>query len=203
MDLISQKTLRVPRRLGLGTVLTAGALSVCLGLGACGGGASSLGVAAGSTTTTPASHPAGVSTQGGGLVAYASCMRSHGVPNFPDPAGSGGIPKRAVIRAFQQVSNSQAETAGNDCAHLLPAGGSLSGQTVQPVTANDQHDYLRAAACMRSHGIINFPDPTFSAGAVNLHIPSTIDTNSAQFNQARQICEKMIPRGLPYSGSGG
>ena len=39
------------------------------------------------------------------------------------------------------------------------------------------------------------------AGTVNMHIPSSIDTNSPQFNQARQICQKLIPRGLPYSGS--
>jgi hypothetical protein len=130
-------------------------------------------------------------------------MRSHGVPDFPDPAGSGGIPKPAVVSAFKHVGNSEAEAAQNDCRHLLPPGGSLSGQAYRPVTAEDQQDYLQAAACMRSHGITNFPDPTFSDGSVNLHIPSNVDTNSTQFNHARQICQKLIPRGLPDSGSGG
>ena len=170
-------------------------------MAACGGGASTPGVAEGSTTATSASRSASGSTQGAGLVAYASCMRSHGVANFPGPAGGGGIPKQAVISAFREVSNSEAETAESDCRHLLPAGGSLSGQTTQPVTAHDQQDYLKAAGCMRSHGVTNFPDPTFSAGTVNMHVPSSIDTNSPQFNQARQICQKLIPRGLPYSGS--
>jgi hypothetical protein len=49
----------------------------------------------------------------------------------------------------------------------------------------------------------NFPDPTFSGGNVNLHIPSSIETNSTQFVQVRQVSQKLIPRGLPYSGSGG
>ncbi len=131
-------------------------------------------------------------------------MRSHGVPNFPDPGSSGGIDdKRAVVSALQQVSNSQAEAAQSACRHLLPPGGSLSGQASQPVTAQDQQDYLKAAACMRSHGITNFPDPTFSGGSVSLRIPSSIDTKSTQFTRAAQTCTKLIPRGLPYSRPGG
>ncbi len=130
-------------------------------------------------------------------------MRSHGVPNFPDPTASGGIPKPAVVSAFQAVGNAQAQAAQNACNHLLPAGG-LSGQASQTVTAQDQQDYLNAAACMRSHGITNFPDPVFSNGHVNLNIPSSIDSKSPQFTQAAQTCTKLIPAGLPYSrGSGG
>jgi hypothetical protein len=129
-------------------------------------------------------------------------MRSHGVPNFPDPSGGGGISKPAIVSALQAVSSSQAQAAQNACNHLLPAGG-LGGQASQTVTAQDQHDYLNAAACMRSHGITNFPDPVFSGGNVSFPIPSTINTNSTQFTQARQKCEKLIPAGLPDSGSGG
>jgi hypothetical protein len=191
------------RRLGRGTLLAAGALAAGIALAACGGGRSAPGVAAASTTTATASHSTGGGTQATGLLAYSSCVRSHGVPNFPDPSGSGGIPKQAVVNAFREVSNSQAEAAQNDCKDLLPPGGSLSGQASQPVTAQDQQDYLKAAACMRSHGIANFPDPTFSGGSVDLNIPSSIDTNSKQFNQAREICQKLIPRGLPDSGSEG
>jgi hypothetical protein len=200
MGYSSSKTLRQPRRFRHASWLTAGTFALCLALAAC-GGASSPGVAAGSTTATSASRSASGNTQGAGLVAYASCMRSHGVANFPGPSGGGGIPKQAVISAFREVSNSQTDAAESDCRHLLPAGGSLSGQTTQPITAHEQQDYLKAAGCMRSHGFTNFPDPTFSAGTVNMHIPSSIDTNSPQFNQARQICQRLIPRGLPYSGS--
>ena len=57
---------------------------------------------------------------------------------------------------------------------------------------------------MRSHGIANFPDPTFPGGHVNLpHIPSSIDTKSRQVTQAAQTCTKLIPAGLPYSGDSG
>ncbi len=30
------------------------------------------------------------------LVSYSHCMRAHGVPNFPDPTSSEGIPKDKV-----------------------------------------------------------------------------------------------------------
>jgi hypothetical protein len=56
---------------------------------------------------------------------------------------------------------------------------------------------------MRSHGFTNFPDPVFSGGIVTFSIPSTIDTNSTQFTQAKHTCEQLIPAGLPDSGRSG
>jgi hypothetical protein len=169
----------------------------------CGGGPSTPHVASGATTTATVSPSARSTTHATGLLAYASCMRSHGVPNFPDPSGDGGIPKQAVITAMQQVSSSQASSAQSVCRNALPAGGSLSGQEYHAVTANDQQDYLKAAACMRSHGVPDFPDPNFSGGNVSFPIPSSTDTHSTRFNEARQTCRKLIPAGLPYSGSEG
>jgi hypothetical protein len=188
-------------RLRRATLVTAAVLAVGLGIVAC-AGRSPAGVASLSTTVTTSRLGRG-STQATGLLAYASCMRSHGVPGFPDPTGDGGIPKDEVIRAFRAVSNAQAQVASDKCAHLLPAGGSLSGQAARPVPTQDRQDYLKAAACMRAHGITNFPDPVFSGGNVNFPIPSSINSNSTQFIQARQTCQKLIPAGLPYSGSGG
>jgi hypothetical protein len=170
-------------------LIAAGALVVGVVLAAC-GGAATPGEGAGSS----AGH-----VQGTGLLAYASCMRSHGIPRFPDPTAKGGIPKTAVIAAFRAVSNSQAETAQKDCRHLLPATGSLSGRTNPVLTARQRQDYLKAAACMRSHGVTDFPDPTFPDGHVSFRIPSNIDTHTPQVTQAEQICRKLIPPGLPYS----
>lgn len=52
---------------------------------------------------------------------------------------------------------------------------------------------------MRSHGVLNFPDPVVSAGQVDFPIPAAINTKSPQFLRAREICEMLIPAGLPYS----
>ena len=117
-----------------------------------------------------------------GAPGYVSCMRSHGVPNFADPSSSGAFTELKNRTALQQlrVSASQLMTASHDWVHLLPAGHS------QTVTLQQQPDYLRAAACMRSHGITNFPDPVFSGGDVSFPIPSSIDTHPTQFTQAQQ-----------------
>jgi hypothetical protein len=151
-----------------------------------------------SSTGSGGSPTAGGSASSSSAVAYSRCVRSHGVPNFPDPDSNGQIPKEAVVRALREVSDSRAKAATNACANLNPAG-----QGSPTLTAQEQHDYLRAAACMRSHGITNFPDPTFPGGRVNLSIPSSIDTRSRQFTQAAQTCTKLIPAGLPYSRPGG
>jgi hypothetical protein len=126
-------------------------------------------------------------------------MRSQGVPNFPDPPPVfiGKFPGSRPEQLGVSVSRLRVATVA--CWSLLPA---VPGPA--PITAQDQQDYLRAAACMRSHGITGFPDPVFSGGSVNVPIPSSIDTSSLRFTQARQTCEKLIPAGLPYSsGSGG
>jgi hypothetical protein len=124
-------------------------------------------------------------------------MRSHDVPNFPDPPSpfSGKFPGSSPQQLG--VSEPRIQAATIACQNLLPA---VQGQA--PLTAHDQQDYLRAAACMRSHGITNFPDPAFSGGSVSFPIPSSIDTGSTQFTRARQTCEALIPPGLPYSSSG-
>jgi hypothetical protein len=183
-------------------LLVIGILAVGAALAGCGGGTSTPGVATLSTSTSTARSSTGADTQAAGLLAYASCMRSHGVANFPDPNGSGAIEdKRAVVRALQGVSDSQAQTAQRECQHLIPAGEGLGGKASQLVAAQQQHYYLSAAACMRSHGITNFPDPTFSAGRVKFPIPPSIDMQSTRAIEAREICQKLIPAGLPYSGT--
>jgi hypothetical protein len=189
-------------RLRRAAVTAGGVLAVGIAVAGCGGSSSTPGVATVSTTTT-ASPSAGGGTQATGLLAYASCMRSHGVPNFPDPTGSEGIPKPAVESALNEVSKSEFQTAEHECYHLLPAGESLSGRHSKAVTAQQQQYYLKAAACMRSHGITNFPDPSFSGGQAEFPmLEHIVDIHSTQFTQAYHICQKLIPAGLPDSRAG-
>jgi hypothetical protein len=75
-------------------------------------------------------------------------------------------------------------------------GGQTPSQTITPA---DQADYLNAANCMRSHGVPDFPDPTFQNNTVTFNIPPNIDPNSSQAKSAEAICAKLIPPGLPYS----
>jgi hypothetical protein len=202
--ILQEDGLKPRRRLRLRHValVTGGIIAASLAVAGCGGGPSTPGVATGSATANTVGPSAGASTQAAGLVAYASCMRSHGVPDFPDPASGGGIPKQAAVSAFQAVSNSEAEAAQNACRYLLPVGGSLSGQALQTITLKDRQDYLKAAACMRSHGFPGFPDPTFPNDSVQTNIPSSIDQNSSPFHSAATLCTKLIPAGLPDNRPG-
>jgi hypothetical protein len=54
---------------------------------------------------------------------------------------------------------------------------------------------------MRSHGVSDFPDPTFGNNTVTFNFPPNIDKNSSQARTAETICIKLIPLGLPYSSS--
>jgi hypothetical protein len=172
---------RPRRRAAIAIAATAGLAVLAAGCG--GSGAPG----AASAPTTPS-----------GALAFARCMRSRGVPSFPDPTSSGQIPKPLVVAA-RNTNPSRFDAANAACRHLLPEVGSPQGQTI---TAADQADYLHAAACMRRHGFPGFPDPTFPNGGVTAEVPASIDQDSARFKRAAATCTRLIPAGLPYSSSG-
>lgn len=86
------------------------------------------------------------------FVSYSKCMRSHGVPRFPDPSAGGGI----HITAGSGVSpfSPAFQSAQQSCKKELPGGGP------PPVTAGDVAAKIGTSRCMRAHGVPDFPDPT-------------------------------------------
>jgi hypothetical protein len=161
----------------------------------CGGG-SSPGVAnVASSTTAATTTTQSATTTGNGTLAFAHCMRSHGVPTFPDPDRSGEIPKPQAVEA-RKNDPSGFDAANRACIHLLSNGSYGPTQTITPT---ERTDYLKAAACMRHHGFPDFPDPTFLGNSVRVDIPSSIDQSSSRFRNAATICTKLIPQGLPYT----
>jgi len=122
-------------------------------------------------------------------------MRSNGIPGFPDPTNDGTTLRTAPVHGVDPNSP-RYQSARDRCDSLVPRGGAALGAAITPA---DQLDYLKAAACMRDHGISNFPDPTIKAGQVTFVPPSGFHTNSAQLQTALTICRKLIPAGLPYS----
>ena len=90
-------------------------------LAACSGGPSSAGPAGTPSTGGAAGSPS--------AVAYSHCMRSNGVPNFPDPAANGGIPKTSAQALG--VSSSRFQAAQSVCQHLLPNATSFQQQVQQ------------------------------------------------------------------------
>ncbi len=116
----------------------------------CGGGASPGVVSVGSSTAAAA-------TPQTGLLAYSHCMRSHGMPSFPDPDSSGEIPKDEVVPL---VSSPEFQPASIACQDLLPNGSLGPSQQTAQQTATRVADGLSFARCMRIHGVTRFPDPT-------------------------------------------
>ena len=97
-------------------------------------------------------------------------MRSHGVPNFPDPATNGQPPKTSAQDLG--VSEPRYRTAQKACQYLLPTGGSFEEQAGQCELAGDCPPALvqqmmttdrKFARCMRSRGVPNWPDPTIES----------------------------------------
>jgi hypothetical protein len=174
----------------IATVATAGLVllaSACSSGGSSPNGASAGG---GAAPTNPQSTSAK-------LLAYSQCMRSHGVPDFPDPDRTGLIPSTQVKNLT--TSPAVIRRADDHCHTLYPTQPGINA----PFSSQQKQDYLSAAACMRQHGVPAFPDPVFSGSQVQLPIPPGVDTTSPQFTQARQLCAKKIPAGLPFSANPG
>jgi hypothetical protein len=91
-------------------------------------------------------------------VSFASCMRQHGVANFPDPTSDPRGFKFAL--SAEDTANAQSPTfqsALAACQHLMPARPTQNTYNPARTAA-----LLAFAHCLRSHGFANFPDPSSS-----------------------------------------
>jgi hypothetical protein len=181
-------------------------LGIGVMIGACGGGSPEQGVVSlGNTTATSGSSAAqggSAASRDDSALAYTHCMRTHGEPSMPEPSFHGGhISIKINATSGVDPGSPQFKAANNACKRLVrDTGGGAVGNTITPA---EQADYLKAAACMRSHGVPNFPDPTFKDDSVEFNSPTPIDTNSSQYKRALAACQRLIPAGLPYSSSSG
>jgi len=144
------------------------------------------------------------------VLALVRCMRSHGVPNFPDPDSSGGYSLTAkgslqgAGGASVDVNSSQAQAAYGDCRHLVPGGPSISQleqeeQEEQQQQAKMLPELLKFVQCMRSHGVPNFPAPGQSKPGAG----APPDVNSPQYLSAASACQHLLPSGAKVTISGG
>jgi len=81
-------------------------------------------------------------------------VRSHGVPQFPDPNSAGQFDKTTVRQLSD--SNPRYQAATRACEHLLRSGGAPTAAQVR----QEWNGMAMFASCMRSHGVPNWPDPT-------------------------------------------
>jgi len=158
------------------------AIAASLGLAACG---------------SSGSGAPGSAVKASDFLAYAQCMRAHGVPNFPDPSsnGGGGLQIQQSQRAGSgpslkvngvSVDAPAFQSAMRSCQSKLPNGG-----RPPPLSAARRAAMLRFSQCMRDHGVTNFPDPTFSSkGGVRIDFgaSSGLNPSSPTFQAAQKAC---------------
>lgn len=182
------------RGFGLSVVLVA-VVTVGVIAAACGSGSNDPGAASAarntttSTTTTapssgsPDSASSGQTAQSEELQ-LAQCMRSHGVPSFPDPPASGGL-LNAISAAGINTQSPTYQSALQSCKKYTPAGTTSPAQS-----ATENAQALEFSQCMRSHGVPNFPDPsTGPTGGTAINLQGTgIDPSSPTYQAANQAC---------------
>jgi hypothetical protein len=193
-----------PRRPGPAPARTAAAVAALALLAACSGSPSSTGSGGSLNADGSASAPSAIS--------YSQCMRSHGVPDFPDPSSNGQVPKASTQQLG--VSSSRLQAAQTACQHLYPDhGGSGAVLTKDAISQCEETGEcpqalvqqamtaLRAyARCMRSHGVPNWPDPTIDSEGrpeVNLVPVTGTNWNSARISNLMYECQHVMPNDVP------
>ena len=187
-------------------VALAPVVALVLGLGACGRASPSSAARTATTVSFTNSRPAissgttkarplsakpsstGESSQFEQLE-LAKCMRSHGVANFPDPSPEGGF-LRALSAAGIDTHSPSYQRALQACRRYNPADDMTPAQS-----AAEMAKALELSECMRSHGVLNFPDP--STGPVGEQVIDLrgrdINVNSPTFQAASKPCQKVVP----------
>jgi len=145
------------------------AVSCMVAVSACGSSGKSSSATAGSSEYAQA-------------VKYSDCIRSHGVPSFPDPSPGGGFPLRTSGINEQSPAFQSAQKA---CANLQPGGNSPP----PPISAVQQAGMVANARCIRKHGVPNFPDPTFGPGGEGAGVAFLGNASSPAFQRAVKACE--------------
>jgi hypothetical protein len=164
---------------GSGRVLAPLVVGIALLAAGCGGGGGSTGASGSSDYQKD--------------LAFAHCMRTHGVPDFPDPLPQGGFPRGGP------GNSPQFGLAMHACQHLLPA--------IQPISALQQaqvlaHD-LKWAKCMRARGFPGISDPAVRPhGGIVITVPASFDPSSPQARAAAKACKQLEGPALITPGGG-
>jgi hypothetical protein len=118
---------------------------------------------------------------------YSACMRKHGITNFPDPNSQGVI----TIQSGMGIDPGSPgfQSARSACDKLLPNGG----QPTPAQIAQAQKQMLTFSACMRAHGIKDFPDPSNGGLRIQAHPGSDLSPDNPTFQKAQQACQKDLP----------
>jgi hypothetical protein len=114
-------------------------------------------------------------------------MRAHDVSDYPDPGPGGEV----TFNSSDGNPSSPAFQAAQRACQKYLAAGTPTGQ----VLTQDLDHLLRYAKCMRSHGIISFPDPVLRSGLPPGFDFTNMDLTSPAFQAADHVCHSLLPHG--------
>ena len=144
------------------------AVAVALPVAAC-GGSNSAPPAVPSLSQPPAGGPAAHddtaaagtagSARASALHAAAQCIRQNGIPGYTDPVLTPDGQVYTDSRSFEGVSQSIANAVQHACAALI-ATADLNPMREPPAPPPLVQAGVRAAECLRAHGLPNVTDPT-------------------------------------------
>jgi hypothetical protein len=194
--------------LGIASITLAAVLAACSTPASSAEGVVTLASTAPGASSAPSASPL---TPEQAMLAYAQCMRDHGV-DMPDPVfnttGDGGGTVTQEGPRIDPKSAPGFQAAEDACKHFM--ADVKRNVTGKPMTAQEQQAFLDFAACMRDHGV-EMADPTFEGGGVSIQIGGPgpkdggvkIDPQSPAFAAAQTACQHFLQdAGLGKFGAG-
>jgi hypothetical protein len=178
-----------------GTVRRAGPLAVALtaagvlAAGCSGGSGGSAGPVVAAASSAPASASPTASGEAQALE-YAACMRTRGVPAFPDPTVANGSVGFSITAGDGVDPNSPQYQSARQACSSLRGGGTANSESGNLAKG------LKFSQCMRSHGVPGFPDPNKNGGYSGT---SSINPSSPTFQNAQSTCRQLSGLGGPGS----
>ena len=122
---------------------------------------------------------------------WSRCVRSHGMPGFPDPV----INPLTNYPDYPPSAPRVPDNVGQQCqsiADRLPP----RAQNSQPPTTVSMRGLLQFARCMRSHGVTGWPDPN-ALGEFPMTQQMSVQFKTAD-QQAVRACIRYVPGGNQY-----
>jgi hypothetical protein len=146
------------------------------------------------TTTVPATTTTTLSIDAA-TAGFAACMTDRGVTIDEIPLDSEGRPRLELVLDDVDFANPDAIAALGDCSELL-AEGALD-LSIWPQLQEEVQQVLEGfSECVRSHGVVNFPDPVRLFGGVGgPYALDEIPFDDTDLESAVEICSSRITEG--------
>jgi hypothetical protein len=132
------------------------------------------------------------------MLAFARCMREHGV-NIPDPSRSGGGFRFRSGARGPDPSSAKFREAERACQRFLEQAKPLNLSEEDRAAMQDAA--LEYAKCMREHGV-DMADPDTSGPGIKMQLPKGVGPDNPRFEAAQKACQSIMEDARRKAGLG-